>query len=509
MARHHFVVLIDQTAWRIAHFIGHDISALREFEATDDGRSKGLRWCQQFPHAMISFLTNVADEHYHVETLPHVRGSTGRQLLMRKLSAWPFAQGMQAIIRLDTVQAVRLEQRFLFAGLVYPSLPGWLSGLNTNTPKIQGLYTQALILPDWLTRLPKGIVHRLCVQCTSQQVRISYLRHQRLFFSRFIPLAQTTFPDLGEWFNRIAQEASQVRMTISQQRWLQDTDVLQVTWLGEVPQEVGALKKYLPASCLWEWIAETELMRQFGYKHLPAGLGIMDWAAMQAVLHAHELPNLAPEDALLPNSMRRIKHTLHWAGVAMTGLLLLIGYAGILTTQHIWSKVDQLNQQLQRWQQVKPASDINLMQLPRLHAFIKSVQTVESLGGHLPDRGLSLVQHAVSGLSCWQLMNLQWEARLSSDFVASVTDANTKTPPVDQETLTLSLSAIALNDQAMREWQQLLNHLHQLPEVEKVEMMRAADAAGITNRHGGTRLSVPKEPVLKLYLRPDEEVSAL
>lgn len=507
MAQHHFVVLIDQAAWRIAHFVGHDFSALREFGPTEDGRLEGLRWCQKFPRAIISFLTNLADEHYHVETLPHVRGSTGRQLLMRKLSAWPFAQGMHAMVRLDAVQTLRLEQRFLFAGLVYPSLASWFSVLNTKPPKIQGLYTQALILPGWLPTLPKGVVHRLCIQCTPQQVRISYLRHHRLFFSRLIPLPQTTFPELGDWFNRIAQEASQVRMTISQQRWLLDTDVLQLTWLGEVPQEVGALKKYLPASCLWTCLSAPELIRQLGCRSLPEGLGVMDWAAMQPVLHGHALPNLAPEEALLPTSMLRIKRYLHWAGAAMMGMLLLTGYAGIVATQHTWSRVHELNQQLHRWATVKPASDINLAQLPRVRALTKSTQALET-SRSLPDRGLFLVQQAVSGISCWQFMNLQWESSLPSD-VAAVSDANNHASPVGRETLTLSLSALALNDQAIMEWQQLLSRLHELPEIEKVEVLRESDAAGISNHHGGTRLPLSKEPVLKLYLRPAEEVSVL
>lgn len=508
MAKHHFVVLIDQVRWRVAHFVGQSLSVLREFDSTDDGRSEWLAWCQQFPHATISFLTNLADEHYHLETLPHVRGSMGRQLLMRKLSAWPYAQGMHTVVRVDTVKSLRREERFLFAALFYPPLSSCLSALETKPFSIQGVYTQALALACWLPTLPKGVMHRLCIQCTPQQVRISYLQHQRLFFSRLISLPQTTFPDLDDWFNRIAKEANQVRMSIMQQRWVQEVDVLQITWLGEVPQDASTLKKYLPASCLWTCVSAPELMEQLGYERLPEELDVMDLAAMQPVLRDHALPNLAPEEALLPNSMRRIKRYLHWAGATMTGLLLLAGYVGVVATQHIWSNVDQLNQQLQRWQPLKPASDINLAQLPRMRAFIKSIQTIESLGP-LPDRGLSVVQYGVSGISGWQLMSLQWEARLPSDFVVSVSDANTDTSSVGRETLILSLSTIALNDQAILEWQQLLSRLHQLPEIEKVEVIRVADANGMTNRHGDTRFSVSKEAMLKLYLRPIVDASTL
>jgi hypothetical protein len=499
MAMHHIVVLIDQARWRGAHFISRHFTELQEFDATDDGLVECLRWCEQFPQADISFLTNLADEHYHVETLPHVRGSTGRQLLMRKLSAWPFAQGMHAIVRLDSVQALRRENRFLFASLVHPPLSSWLSRL-ANTSRIQGVYTQALAMPYWLPVLAKNMMNRLYVQCTQQQVRISYFQRQRLFFSRLIALPQHTFPDLDGWLGRIAQEAGQIRKLLIQQRWIQEAEVLQVTWLGQVPQDISLLKKHLPSNSVWTCISMVELMRHLGFKQLPEGMDVMDLAAIQALLHGDALPNLAPAEALLPNRMMRTKRYLHWAGAVMTGLMLLAGYAGMQATQHTWFKVQQLNHQWSGVQSVTTKSGIALAQLPQVRTLTQSVQAFES-SALMPERALTILQQAVSGMSAWQLVNLEWRCPSPAALADLTNDATTKPLLACQQTLIARWSAVAMDNQATMEWQQLLNQLRSQAEVERVEVVSSPDA-GSASRRGGTRQTPPKEPELTLYLRP-------
>lgn len=141
MASHHFIVLVDQTCWRVVHVRGQQALAMRTFECDDSSRQEILRWWQQFPQARVSFLANHADEHYHVETLPQVRGSAGRQLLLRKLAAWPFSQGMHVVCRLGHVKTLRRESRFLFVALTYPPLVHWLPVLQAQSIRVQGVHT--------------------------------------------------------------------------------------------------------------------------------------------------------------------------------------------------------------------------------------------------------------------------------------------------------------------------------------------------------------------------------
>lgn len=497
MSKYHFVVLIDQQAGvRIAHFSGQEMLAMRACDLADDeNRQALLRWYQQFPQARIIFLSNLADEHYHVETLPHVRGSAGHQLLLRRLTAWPFAQGLHTAFSLNSVQTLRKEDRFLFAAISYSPLSTWLLELQAQSLRIEGVYTQALTLACWLPALPKGVVHRLCIQCRSQQVRMSYLQGQRLFFSRLIPLPQDGFSDSNTRFNRIAQEANQIHMTLIQQRWIQEVDVLQIVWLGEVPDDLKGMKKHLPSSCVWLCIPALELSRQSGGNPVPEGLDGMDWAAMQSILQRDTLPNLAPAEALRPRSIARIKRQLHWSGAGMTGLMLLAAWVGMQATQHNLLQAEQLNHSLQGLKSALPVSELSPAQLPRLRAFTQAVQTLEA-SARMPEDALRLLQREMATPSHWQLMALEWEAHGSADLPDD--------GKYDQQALLTTWISTEFNHQAKAEWQHLLNRLRSLPEIEKVEVVRQTDADA-SPRQGDTRQIPSEKSVIRLFLKRTEK----
>lgn len=500
MAKHRFVVLIDQeTGVHIAHFSGQRMLAVRTCDLANEGsRLALLRWCQQFPQARIICLSNLADEQYHVETLPHVRGAAGRQFLLRKLAAWPFAQGLHTVFRLNSVHTLRKEDRFLFAAIFYPPLSAWLPELQRQSLRIEGVYTQALTLACWLPALPKGVVHRLCIQCRQQQVRMSYLQQQRLFFSRLISLPRDGFSDLDVRFERIAQEANQARMTLTQQRWIQEADVVQIVWLGEVPSDVREVKKYFPPHYLWVCIPALDLSRQLPGNPAPEALDAMDWAAMHSILQRNVLPNLAPEEALRPRHIARLKRQLHWAGVAMTGLMLLAGWVGIQATRHDLFNAEQVMHRLRVFQVDEPRIELSLAQLPRLRLFTQAVQTLETTES-LPDDALLLLHSALADISHWQLTVLEWEANWSTDSPGEDKDK--------QQAVLTTWITTAFNPHAQAEWQQLLNRLRSLPEIEKVEVVRPTDADA-SSRQGDTRqMPSAEKTVLKLYLRRLKKVT--
>jgi hypothetical protein len=499
MARHHFVVLIDQGAgMRVMHCVGRNVLALREFGFTDDSDVALLRWCQQFPQASVSFLSNLADEHYHVETLTHVRGAAQRQLLLRKLAAWPFAQGMYTAFRLNSVQNLRKENRFLFVALFCPPLLAWLSGQHARSLRIHGIHTQALTLPYCLPALPTGVSHRLSIQCTSHHVRISYLQQHRLFLSRFIPLSQEALPDLNERFNRVAQEANQIRMTLIQQRWVAEADLLQIVWLGQAPFDTSGLKKHLPSNVLWTFVSAVELSRQSGCSPAPNGIDVLDWMSIQPILRGQALPNLAPQEALLQSSIIRIKRYVYQAGAVMIALMLLAGWIGVEATQSDFLKIKQLNHHLQAWQPVKTVNSLSEAQWPQVSALTQTVQKLEA-SLRSPADALQTLQNISAGLSHWQLKALEWNAGLPEGLP---NEAITTDAPGVQDTLTATWLSRASPVQASAEWAELLSQLHNRAEIEKVEIIHPHDTAGNPQRLGDTRQLQPSgQQILKLYFK--------
>jgi len=503
MASQHFIVLLDQTRWRVVHVSGQHVLALRVFSSDEDSRMALLDWWQQFPQAIVSFLTNHADEQYHVETLPQVRGSAGRHLLMRKLATWPFAQGMHSVCRLDNVQGLRRESRFLFVALTSLLLADWLNVLHKHSIRIQGLYTQALCLACCLPATLQGLMHALCVQYTPQQVRISYLQRQRLFFSRlFLLPLDTATPEDG--VGRIAHEVTQMRMTLIHQHWLQEADALSLTWLGQMPMDIPLLKAQLPVGCQWVDISEADRARHLKGHALPEGLHAVEWAAIQHILKGRPLPNLAPEPVLMLDSGMRMKRRLHWAGAVMAGFIVLAGWVGIQATQQAQRQMQQIKRQLNVGQ-LKPSEPINQAQLPGVRALTQAVQGLQS-SVRSPDRALVIMQHVLLGVSHWQVAALEWGLAGS----AAQDDVPTQQASVWKETLTVTWSQRDQNDQAVIEWQQLLSRLRGLPEVEKIEVLMPSASASNAQRQGNTGQApgLDQPPVLKLYLR-DAQAAAL
>ncbi|MEZ0210822.1 MAG: hypothetical protein ACAH08_07675, partial [Methylophilus sp.] len=108
------------------HFRGSRYLSLNVFAANAENQLLLLDLLKQYAEAIVYFLTDVTDEQYHVEVLPHVSGAARKQLLARRLAAWPFAQGLHAVHKLDSVKNVRKEERYLFSAIHYPPLRDWL-----------------------------------------------------------------------------------------------------------------------------------------------------------------------------------------------------------------------------------------------------------------------------------------------------------------------------------------------------------------------------------------------
>lgn len=495
MANHHFIVLVDQACWRVVQMRGQAFFAMRSFEVDDGSRAELLRWWQAFPQATVSFLTNHADEHYHVEGLPHVRGAAGRQLLMRKLAAWPLSQGMHAVCRLDTVQTLRRESRFLFVACVYPPLEDWLPKLQAAAIRVQGVYTHALSLACWLPAPQQNALHRLCIEYTQQQVRLSYLQQQRLFFSRLILLPPDIFSTSEACAARILHEVGQIRMTLLHQQWLQQADVLHIAWLGLMPMYAQWMKQQLPAGCAWTDLSETVLARQLGYSAIPDGLSVMDWAALQVVLKGG-LPNLAPESALLADSIVRVRRRLHLAGMVMAAVMLVAGGVAIRATQVAQGRMQQVRHQLSALP-AAPTSSVSEAQLPQMRAFTQAVQSLQS-SVRSPGPALAMMQQALAGFDHWRVASLEWAVTDQSLAPALTTPASAW-----QETLTITWNKVEQSGQASEEWQQLLRRLRELPVVEKVEVLTPTASTDAAQRQGGTgpALWPDQPPVLKVYLR--------
>ncbi|HSI27961.1 MAG TPA: hypothetical protein VK953_01670 [Methylophilus sp.] len=496
MAQQQIVVLVGHDQWRVVHFKRWRYQALHAFTANAENQALLMDRLKQSVGANVYFLTDIADEHYHVEVLPPVRGAARKQLLARRLAAWPFAQGLHAVHKAGEAQGVRQEGRYLFSAIHYPPLREWLQVLQKETLCVQGVYTQTLCIPCWASHLQSGHAQCLIAWFEKRQLRIRYLYRSQLLFSRQLTLTSDEFPEA-----HINTEIAQTRLYLENQKWLQKDEPLHLLWLTEDPHSNGLSSEQLPTSTQLSNMSYAEVMCKSGWNSLPAALNVMDWAAIQLVRHSPRLPNFAPETTLLNGRVAKAKRNIAVAGVIMVCLFVMANRTSEQALQKTQSDIQRTNARLHLWQSAKPDWAIEEADLPRLQTFSRAVQNLE-VSARFPDRAWNMLQGVMTGEPGWQLKEVDW--RYGAINEAKHTQPSLPDNPwVETAKIRFARKTSINASEARQAWQLLLEKLRQHPDVVEVKEVNISANSGSPVQTGDTRHSLlpDVEPTLTIRLR--------
>jgi hypothetical protein len=495
MAKLRLVVLIKPDQWLVMHFRGLRYHATSEFPANAENQLLLLDLLKKHAEAILYFLTDIADEHYHVEVLPHVKGAALKQLLARRLASWPFAQGLHAVHKIDSVQSGRKEDRFLFSAIHYPPLRDWLQGLQQPTIRVRGVYTQALCFPCAISNSQSLDTHCLYAYFQKQHLRIHYLYKTRLLFSRLLtlPLDETLH-------SRISYEVAQTRLYLISQQWLQEKELLHLVWLNKEKNASGLSPEQLPAAIKQTRKTFADVIGQSGRIHVPNGLNEVDWAAVQVVLRNRQLPNFAPEVNLLGDRIQRGKRNITLAGVVMIILCLLIDWLGQQTIKNTQFSMQKTKTNISEWQAAKPVWGFAGADLPRLQTLSLGIQRIES-STRLPDRALAMLQKVMTNQKFWQVKKVYWRYGPALDQ-AKQTDNQWN----EKLSVTFSKKENATVINARQEWQLLLEDFHQHPDILELKEIHSSPNPGRPEQGDTRQLSLPDEqPTIDIQLRLQEK----
>ena len=502
MTQQRLIVLVGHDQWRLVHFNGWRYHALHAFSANAQNQGLLVDRLKQYIGATVYFLTDLADEHYHIEVLPHVSGTARKQLLARRLAAWPFAQGLHTLNKVGSVQSVRKEDRYLFSAIHYPPLREWLQVLKQQGMRVQGIYTQALCLPCWATHLQSGHAQCLTVHLEKQQLRIRYLYQSRLIFSRLLTLTSDASLDI-----RISSEIAQTRLYLVNQKWLQENEPLHLLWLSEDANTNFLQAEQLPDTIQKTCLFYADVMRQFGWGAVPQGLSVMDWATIQVVLNTRQLPNCAPQAALLSDSVVRAKRSITAAGVVMICLFVMASWISQQSLKKTQFDIQKIKADLVLWQAATPALGVAEAEVPRLQTFSRAVQSLEA-SARLPDRALTILQAVMAEQQAWQVKEVVWDA---GPTLKPVHEQSTNSLSHWSETVSIRFAQIgdAASLNAHAAWRSMLEQLRQHPDILEVKEINAAATAGSQIQQGDTRqsLSPDHQPTLNIRLRPVESAA--
>lgn len=257
-----------------------------EFAATEAGIEAFAHYAHAHRRSTFRLVTDLADESYHFEILPQLRGADRRVLLARKrtqsLPPTPFATTVPA------GPAGGRQENVLHIGITRAALlEPWLAALNTAQVALASAHCAAQSAPRLFkpSEAPTLILTR-----TRAGLRQMFLQGRYLRFSRLTPLPAAGPLTLDDWLS----EAEKTRQYLIRERALDHGTPLILKLVGE------GLQPQAPrfASFDISTFAPADLARPLGLTRLPAALAVESlllWA----------LQKTPPREQLAPATARR------------------------------------------------------------------------------------------------------------------------------------------------------------------------------------------------------------
>lgn len=327
-----------------------------KFMCDEAGRQQFDRFMQEHAKATMYLIVDAVEEDYRPETLPHVRGSTRRALLGRKLEQHYRTTPFRTACWIGRDQ--QRSDRYLFAALnVNEWLHGWLEIVRVRHARLQGVYLLPILSEALVRRLQFSVPHLLLSERLSSGLRQSYLQQGRLLFSRLVllpPLAQSERDDF------YATATEQTRQYLVSKQHLAPDARLSLLWLGmsddpeRLREETECDRDSGPSPDL------SRLRRSLGLapQLLPAHPELLH----MALLARYPMPgNLAPATVTRNHDLGRLQRWLQSLAV-----VLLLG--GLTVSLFNWRQYENLEARRLQVAQAMQRQQALYRQLPQTSA---------------------------------------------------------------------------------------------------------------------------------------------
>jgi hypothetical protein len=409
-----FYVSYDQlSAWEYRHGVLHPGPVLR---ATPDGLAQFAAWLGERQDIPAWVIADLVEEDFQRQTLPHVRGRAGRNLVERRLNQLFRDTPFRHATLQDREPAGRRDDHALFSALTNPALvQPWMTVMEGCATPLAAVYSAAHLCTQLARRLALAQPHLLLITEQAGGLRQSYFQGAHLKFSRLTVL------DPGEdIIAATAREAQRMQQFLTSTRLLERGGMLQVTIVAP-DQRLAAL----------EQACEDDPETSFHFVGLDAAAGVFklvqtpaDCAGLLLQLVARHPP---PSQYALPSPRRfyriwqgRLGLNGASAAVVLGGALWLLG--------DVWGMVGA-NGQAERLRADAARDDaryrVAMASFPA--SAVKSadmkaaVMLDRQLGGHAPapDQMAALVSRALGSAPAVRLMVFDWQAGAQTGTAAA------------------------------------------------------------------------------------------
>jgi hypothetical protein len=206
---------------------GKRIVARREFAVGGNGPAEFEAWLAGLPGLPVHLFTDLSEEDFRLDTVPHVGPRDREAILARKLAQMFRNTPFRYAVVQGREPEGRRDDRVLYTAITNPEvLRPWLDAIERLRAPLGGIYSAAVFSSAMLPALDLLFPHTLLVTFTpGGAMRQTYFRGQEIKFSRLTPIDPEEGQSLG---TLISEETTRTWQYLDSLRHFGEADRLEV-----------------------------------------------------------------------------------------------------------------------------------------------------------------------------------------------------------------------------------------------------------------------------------------
>jgi hypothetical protein len=210
------LLYLDTYQMAAYHWRGGVLVSEATFPPTENGWRQFARYLAQNPKSIFTLLANVAEEGFHIESIPYLRGTDRQNVIKRKLAQTFFNTPLCAALSLGHERDRRKNEILLLAAFTNPAFfQPWLDAIRAVNARLSGIFSLPLLASSLLKKLPVSSDPCLLLSVQDQSIRQSFFEKGELRFSRLTPLQHDSPGDIAQTF---ATESIKLQQYLASQR---------------------------------------------------------------------------------------------------------------------------------------------------------------------------------------------------------------------------------------------------------------------------------------------------
>jgi len=337
MAKHFLYLTNDRLISLVWN--GGAITSRESFLAADAISQSARAHIQKYVGLPTYLITDLVEEDFRLDTIPHLRGSDADAIISRKLSQIYRSSNLRHAVIQGREEEGRRDDKVLYHAVTNTDLiKPWLDLLEKVAVPLEGVYSSPVLSARLLKALDLQFVHTLLVTVVPDfGLRQTYFRDQQLKFSRITPMVYDEGQSAG---GLIAAEIGRTWQYLDSLRYFAGDEALEVcilTHARDQPMITGAIRKYPSLKC--QFLDVEQVSTKIGLKNPPSSSH-----AEQILVHTYAHTGLLNHFA--EPQMRRfaIFRKARIGLFAFTAAVLAVGVAGtafnFFEASQILSRID-------------------------------------------------------------------------------------------------------------------------------------------------------------------------